>query len=126
MQDNISAIPCSCRPRAASTNLSNSCTCGFERFPSAQNDTFVDSELCSYTGDRVRPFSSFLIIIPRVKSSRSMYYLRISLNSLSAVIIGRTSQYPTHIPISSPQILITTRTPHFLAWISFLEFRHYF
>ncbi|GFV28335.1 hypothetical protein TNCV_4599881 [Trichonephila clavipes] len=26
-------------------------TCGLERFPSARNDTFVDSELCSYTGD---------------------------------------------------------------------------
>ncbi|GFV98784.1 hypothetical protein TNCV_2913011 [Trichonephila clavipes] len=51
MQDNISAIPCSCRPRVAPTNLSNSCTCGLERFPSARNDTFVDSELCSYTGD---------------------------------------------------------------------------
>ncbi|GFS65313.1 uncharacterized protein TNCV_2451411 [Trichonephila clavipes] len=41
----------SCRPRAATTNLSNSCTCGLERFPSTRNDTFVDSELCSYTGD---------------------------------------------------------------------------
>ncbi|GFX83418.1 uncharacterized protein TNCV_1427141 [Trichonephila clavipes] len=41
-----------CRLRAAPTNPSNSCTCGLERFPSAQNDTFVDSELCRYTGDR--------------------------------------------------------------------------
>ncbi|GFW45283.1 uncharacterized protein TNCV_4733911 [Trichonephila clavipes] len=49
--DDISVIPCSCRPRAATTNLSNSCTCGLERLPSARNDTFVDSELCSYTGD---------------------------------------------------------------------------
>ncbi|GFW28591.1 uncharacterized protein TNCV_2317391 [Trichonephila clavipes] len=40
-----------CSPWAATTNLSNSCTCGLERFPSARNDTFVDSELCSYTGD---------------------------------------------------------------------------
>ncbi|GFV46091.1 protein outspread [Trichonephila clavipes] len=40
-----------CRPRAATTNLSNSCTCGLERFPSARNDTFLDSELCGYTGD---------------------------------------------------------------------------
>ncbi|GFX35615.1 transposable element Tcb2 transposase [Trichonephila clavipes] len=40
-----------CRPRADTTNLSNSCICGLERFPSARNDTFVDSELCSYTGD---------------------------------------------------------------------------
>ncbi|GFX95059.1 hypothetical protein TNCV_3605181 [Trichonephila clavipes] len=51
MQDDISVIPCSCRPRAATTNLSNSCTCGLERFPSARNDTLVDSELSSYTGD---------------------------------------------------------------------------
>ncbi|GFW12839.1 hypothetical protein TNCV_3885491 [Trichonephila clavipes] len=36
---------------SATTNLSNSCTCGLERFPSVRNDTFVDSELCSYTGD---------------------------------------------------------------------------
>ncbi|GFW36237.1 hypothetical protein TNCV_4930991 [Trichonephila clavipes] len=42
---------------------------------------------------------------------RSMYYLRISPISPSAVIIG----HPTHIPISSSQILITTRTPYFLA-----------
>ncbi|GFV42877.1 hypothetical protein TNCV_2593251 [Trichonephila clavipes] len=47
----VSAISCSCRPREASANLSNSCTCSLERFSSAQNDTFVDSELCSYTGD---------------------------------------------------------------------------
>ncbi|GFW49968.1 hypothetical protein TNCV_2315501 [Trichonephila clavipes] len=40
-----------CRPRVATTNLSNSCTYGLERFPRARNDTFVDSELCSYTGD---------------------------------------------------------------------------
>ncbi|GFV05676.1 hypothetical protein TNCV_890851 [Trichonephila clavipes] len=32
-------------------NLSNSFACGLERFPSARNDTFVDSEICSYTGD---------------------------------------------------------------------------
>ncbi|GFW48210.1 hypothetical protein TNCV_2382941 [Trichonephila clavipes] len=51
LQDDISVIPCSCRPRAATTNLSNSCTCGLERFPSARNDAFVDSGLCSYTGD---------------------------------------------------------------------------
>ncbi|GFT25132.1 uncharacterized protein TNCV_180271 [Trichonephila clavipes] len=47
----ISVIPCSCRPRVATTNLSNSCTCGLARLPSARNDTFVDSQLCSYTGD---------------------------------------------------------------------------
>ncbi|GFU10339.1 transposable element Tcb1 transposase [Trichonephila clavipes] len=47
----ISVIPCSCRPRLATTNLSNSCTCGLERLPSARNDTFDDSQLCSYTGD---------------------------------------------------------------------------
>ncbi|GFW80591.1 uncharacterized protein TNCV_3234431 [Trichonephila clavipes] len=47
----ISVIPCSCRPRVATTNLSNSCTCGLERLPSARNDTFVDSHLWSYTGD---------------------------------------------------------------------------
>ncbi|GFX90868.1 uncharacterized protein TNCV_3166991 [Trichonephila clavipes] len=40
-----------CRPQEATTNLPNSSTCGLERFPSARNDTFVDSELCSYTGD---------------------------------------------------------------------------
>ncbi|GFW44233.1 hypothetical protein TNCV_1746621 [Trichonephila clavipes] len=49
--DDISVNPCSCRPRVATTNLCNSCTCGLERFPSARNDTFVDCELCSYTGD---------------------------------------------------------------------------
>ncbi|GFW00330.1 hypothetical protein TNCV_4355271 [Trichonephila clavipes] len=42
-----------CRPRAVTTNLSNSCTCGVERFPSERNDTFVDSEFCSYTGDDI-------------------------------------------------------------------------
>ncbi|GFW65103.1 uncharacterized protein TNCV_393691 [Trichonephila clavipes] len=47
----ISVIPCSCRPGVVTTNLSNSCTCGLERLPSARNDTFVDSQLCSYTGD---------------------------------------------------------------------------
>ncbi|GFV10450.1 uncharacterized protein TNCV_1951011 [Trichonephila clavipes] len=47
----ISVIPCCCSPRVATTNLSNSCTCGLERLPSARNDTFVDSQLCSYTGD---------------------------------------------------------------------------
>ncbi|GFW67680.1 hypothetical protein TNCV_3445521 [Trichonephila clavipes] len=51
MQDDISVIPCNCRHRAATTNISNNCTCGLERFPSARIDTFVDSELCSYTGD---------------------------------------------------------------------------
>ncbi|GFX43383.1 uncharacterized protein TNCV_4874031 [Trichonephila clavipes] len=51
LKDDISVIPCSCRPRAATTNLSNCSTCGLERVPSARNDTFVDSELCSYTGD---------------------------------------------------------------------------
>ncbi|GFX68010.1 transposable element Tcb2 transposase [Trichonephila clavipes] len=51
LQDDMSVIPCSCRPRAATTNLSNNCICGLERFPSARNYTFVDSELCSYTGD---------------------------------------------------------------------------
>ncbi|GFW35350.1 uncharacterized protein TNCV_2611491 [Trichonephila clavipes] len=40
-----------CRLWAATTNLSISCTCGLERFLSARSDTFVDSELCSYTGD---------------------------------------------------------------------------
>ncbi|GFU03563.1 hypothetical protein TNCV_2257661 [Trichonephila clavipes] len=40
-----------CLLRAATANLSNSCTCGLERFLSVRNDTFVDSELCSYTGD---------------------------------------------------------------------------
>ncbi|GFW75894.1 long-chain-fatty-acid--CoA ligase 1 [Trichonephila clavipes] len=50
-RDDISVIPCSCRSRAATTNLSNSCTGDLERFSSARNDTFVDSELCSYTGD---------------------------------------------------------------------------
>ncbi|GFW41401.1 uncharacterized protein TNCV_464921 [Trichonephila clavipes] len=40
-----------CRPRVATANLSNSCTCGLERFRSARNDTFVDPELCSYTRD---------------------------------------------------------------------------
>ncbi|GFU35636.1 uncharacterized protein TNCV_2099341 [Trichonephila clavipes] len=57
--DDISVIPCSCRPRAATTNLSNSCTCGLKRFPSARNDTFVDSELCSYTGDGTPPPLAF-------------------------------------------------------------------
>ncbi|GFV80868.1 hypothetical protein TNCV_3517351 [Trichonephila clavipes] len=47
----ISVIPCSCRPRVATTNISNSCSCGLEHSPSARNDTFVDSQLCSYTGD---------------------------------------------------------------------------
>ncbi|GFV77134.1 hypothetical protein TNCV_1771461 [Trichonephila clavipes] len=51
LQDDISVVPGSCRPRVATTNLSNSCICGLERFQSARNDTFVDSELCSYTGD---------------------------------------------------------------------------
>ncbi|GFW67664.1 hypothetical protein TNCV_3445361 [Trichonephila clavipes] len=37
--------------RPPPTYFSNRCTCGLERFPSARNDTFVDSELCSYTGD---------------------------------------------------------------------------
>ncbi|GFV79822.1 uncharacterized protein TNCV_1726471 [Trichonephila clavipes] len=46
-----SVIPCSCRPRVATTNLSNSCTCGLERLSSARNRTFIDSQLCSYTGD---------------------------------------------------------------------------
>ncbi|GFV78691.1 hypothetical protein TNCV_1764551 [Trichonephila clavipes] len=65
LQDDISVIPCGCRPRAATTNLSNSYTCGLERFPSARNDTFVDSELCSYTGDGTPPpptFRSFSLV----------------------------------------------------------------
>ncbi|GFW69718.1 hypothetical protein TNCV_1883621 [Trichonephila clavipes] len=57
-QDDISVIPCSCRPQAATTNLSNSCTCGLERFPSARNDTFVDSKICSYTG-QYAPHTAF-------------------------------------------------------------------
>ncbi|GFS64529.1 uncharacterized protein TNCV_4137561 [Trichonephila clavipes] len=35
----------------STTNLSNSCTCGLVRFPSPRKDTFVDSKLCSCTGD---------------------------------------------------------------------------
>ncbi|GFT03385.1 uncharacterized protein TNCV_2985501 [Trichonephila clavipes] len=52
----ISVIPCSCRSRVATTNLSNSCTCGLEGLPSARNNTFVDSQLCSYTGDSTPHF----------------------------------------------------------------------
>ncbi|GFT23647.1 uncharacterized protein TNCV_3511201 [Trichonephila clavipes] len=49
--DDILVIPCSCRLWAATTNLSNNSTLGLELFPSARNDTIVDSELCSYTDD---------------------------------------------------------------------------
>ncbi|GFV49582.1 hypothetical protein TNCV_292191 [Trichonephila clavipes] len=50
LQDDISVLPCSYSSQAATTNFSNSCTCGLERFPSARNDAFVDSKICSYTG----------------------------------------------------------------------------
>ncbi|GFV51455.1 hypothetical protein TNCV_843941 [Trichonephila clavipes] len=47
--DDISVIYCSCFPRQATTNLSNSCNYGLEDFPNSRNKTFVDSEF-SYTG----------------------------------------------------------------------------
>ncbi|GFX88364.1 HTH_Tnp_Tc3_2 domain-containing protein [Trichonephila clavipes] len=37
--------------KGATTTLSNCCTCSLERLPSARIDTFVDSQLCTYTGD---------------------------------------------------------------------------
>ncbi|GFX76468.1 hypothetical protein TNCV_2130191 [Trichonephila clavipes] len=73
--DDISVIPCSCRLRAATTNLSNNCTCGLERFPSARSDTFVDSELCSYIGDgtlllQLSDHSSTCEVVQVISSSR--------------------------------------------------------
>ncbi|GFW01600.1 hypothetical protein TNCV_4085151 [Trichonephila clavipes] len=71
MQDDISVIPCRCRPRVATSNLSNSCTCGLEHFPSARNDTLLWIPNSAATLVKTRPSSSFPIILPRVKSSRS-------------------------------------------------------
>ncbi|GFV95036.1 hypothetical protein TNCV_1030341 [Trichonephila clavipes] len=48
--NDISVIHCIFVPRAATTNLPNSCTCGMEGFPSVLEDTFVNSEFFSYTG----------------------------------------------------------------------------
>ncbi|GFV90158.1 hypothetical protein TNCV_4378741 [Trichonephila clavipes] len=74
MQDDISVISCSCRRRVATTNLSDSCTRGLERFPSARNDTFADYELCSYTGDgtpllQLSDYSSTCEVIQMISSS---------------------------------------------------------
>ncbi|GFT03405.1 uncharacterized protein TNCV_2985681 [Trichonephila clavipes] len=54
--------------------LSNTFTCGLERFPSARNDTFVDSELCRYTGDstpllQLSDHSSTCEIVQMISSS---------------------------------------------------------
>ncbi|GFU81828.1 hypothetical protein TNCV_4524841 [Trichonephila clavipes] len=58
-----------CLLRAATANHSNSCTCGLERFLSVRNDTFVDSELCSYTGDdRIKMGRTILLERRQTKS----------------------------------------------------------
>ncbi|GFS65600.1 hypothetical protein TNCV_1924611 [Trichonephila clavipes] len=74
LQVDISVFPCSCRPRVAPTNLSNSCTCGLERLLSPRNDALVDSQLCSYTGDsthllQLSDYSSTSEVVQVISSS---------------------------------------------------------
>ncbi|GFX17161.1 BRCA1-associated RING domain protein 1 [Trichonephila clavipes] len=47
-------------------------TCGLERFQSTQSDTFVDAELCRYTGDST-PLFQLSDFLPCVKSSRTSF-----------------------------------------------------
>ncbi|GFU66956.1 hypothetical protein TNCV_4296081 [Trichonephila clavipes] len=108
-----------CRPRAATTNLSNSCTCGLERFPSARNDTFIDSELCSYTGDAsscsmaivVTPFSPSSVVVER-KNFLINFNLEKLLSPL-ATLIGRVSNILRTIPIFGAKS--STRIPAYEA-----------
>ncbi|GFW35488.1 uncharacterized protein TNCV_3071161 [Trichonephila clavipes] len=67
--DDTSVLPCSSRPRTSTTNLSNSCTCGLERFQTRETTLLLIPKSAA-TLVTVRPSSSFPIILPRVKSSR--------------------------------------------------------
>ncbi|GFV23024.1 hypothetical protein TNCV_4069771 [Trichonephila clavipes] len=53
LQDDISVIPCSCRLRATTISqpFLTAVLVVWNAFQARENDTFVDSELCSYTGD---------------------------------------------------------------------------
>ncbi|GFV30877.1 hypothetical protein TNCV_4013111 [Trichonephila clavipes] len=94
LQVDILVILCSCRPRMATTNLSNSCTCGLERLPSARNDTFVDSQLCSYTGDstpllQLSDHSSTREVVQVISSSHISRtdFLTLAVNMLNCVFV---------------------------------------
>ncbi|GFT46719.1 hypothetical protein TNCV_4026491 [Trichonephila clavipes] len=109
--------PRSCRPAAATTNLSNSCTCGLERFPSARNDTFVDSELCSYTGDgtpllQLSDHSSTCEVVQVISSSHISRTVSLALaaNMLTTFYFTVEQHRPTSRVLRTLTSLLTFRS----------------
>ncbi|GFX46473.1 hypothetical protein TNCV_4549121 [Trichonephila clavipes] len=68
LQDNVLVIHCSCLPRAATINLSNSCTYGLEGFPHEVTLLLVPKSSAALV--KLRLSSSFPIILPHGKTSR--------------------------------------------------------